>query len=338
MHPRAALLALCLSAACGPSSSSGDLGGRPDGGRCTPGEAQPCICLGGAQGTQSCRANGSSYGSCLGCGAEESDGPLPVVRDMGGNPCGDCDGCCDGAVCVPFAQESNTRCGGRGQSCAACGTNRLCDASTGLCVDASGGCNPSSCATGCCKDVGGQPTCFIHQPSACGKSGAACAPCTIGVTCDGACTNQLDPGQQLKVIVTRATFYNTDVGGNCWDNYAGFGCAQPDPHVCVGYQSGQTLLEGCTTVKDDVPAGAGGIDDVTWSAAEGLITSGGQPFLVPGSLFIQGGKVRVTLYDIDDFNSDDEIALTYLAPITTYQDPYTLSAFGRSTSISFQLR
>ena len=78
-----------------------DLSGpKPDGGgRCTPGETQDCICLGGGQGIQTCRASGSSFGSCTGC-STGTDGPAPVITDMGGSACGDCDG-----NSLPFAPE-----------------------------------------------------------------------------------------------------------------------------------------------------------------------------------------------------------------------------------------
>jgi hypothetical protein len=334
-----ALLGACTSAQ---TTEDFDLSGmmqKPDGGRCAPGQTQPCICLGGGMGTQTCRASGASYGSCAGCGPEEEDGPLPVIQD-GGNPCGDCDGCCDGATCVPFANQSNMKCGTRGQACGSCGT-KICDTGSGMCVDASGGCNASSCANGCCKQVNGTPTCFINQPAACGTGGGTCTACTYGVLCNGGCTTMLDGNAQFKVVVTKASFYNTDVDTtSCWDNYASFGCAQPDVIVCFGYQSGTNLVEGCTTSKDNVPVTRMNpdIDDVTWSEADGTIKSGGQPFLVPGSLFIQGGKVRVRVYDIDDFNDWEVIGSAYINAQSNYAAAYNLSAFGRVTSITFSLK
>jgi len=178
----------------------------------------------------------------------------------------------------------------------------------------------------------------VNQPAACGIGGGTCTACTYGVLCNGACTSTIDSNAQFKVIVTKAAFFNTDVGGNCWDNYAGFGCAQPDPVVCFGYQSGANLIEACNTQQNDVPADASGIDNVTWTETTGLITAGGSPFLIPASLFVQGGKVRVSIYDVDATNSNDLIAQAYINATSMYNAAYNLSAFGRSKSITFELR
>src|SRR5688572_10634192 len=100
-------LALVSIAACGGSGGS-DLGGLADSGmRCRPGDTADCPCLGGGTGIETCRANGQGYGGCAGCGPEEADGPLPTIQD-GGSACGDCDGCCDGNACVPYASQLNT--------------------------------------------------------------------------------------------------------------------------------------------------------------------------------------------------------------------------------------
>jgi len=290
-------------------------------------------------GTQTCRQSGASYGPCTGCGSEEADGPLPVVQDLGGNPCGDCDGCCDGESCIPYAGQSSGKCGSRGEICAGCGPNKNCDTGSGMCVDVmAGGCSAANCASGCCKMVSGTPTCFTDQPAACGTGGGQCTQCTYGVTCSGGCTQMIDGNAQFKVIVTKASVYNTDVGGNCWDNYLGLGCAQPDIKVCFGYQSGATVVEGCNKELVHVSANATVIDDAVWNETDGLVTAGGTPFLITGSYFVLGGKVRVTVYDVDDFNADDIIAQAYITAQSSYFDAYALSAFGRATGITFELR
>jgi hypothetical protein len=333
-------LVIAITGCANPSSMDGDLAmlpEKPDGGRCQPGSTAQCVCLGGSMGTQTCRASGASYGPCEGCGPEEADGPLPTLQDAGGSPCGDCDGCCMGSTCVQYASQSNTSCGQRGAMCASCGS-KVCDTGTGTCVDSSGGCDAQTCAAGCCKMVNGMPTCFIDQPAACGTGGGACTACTYGVTCDNGCTSQIDGNAQFKVIVTQTKFYNTDVGGNCWDNYAGFGCAQPDPVVCFGYQQGSTVIEGCNTEQDDVPADGMGIDTVDWNETNGLCTSGGSPFLIPGSYFISGGKVRITVYDVDATNAWDVIGQAYILAQPNYYSAYEMSAFGREISTTFELR
>ena len=311
--------------------------GGGSGARCTAGDTQTCACLGGGQGTQTCRASGTSYGPCGGCGPEEEDGPLPILHDMGGSPCGDCDGCCNGAVCVPYASETNTSCGARGQSCATCGA-KICDSSSGSCVDASGGCNASTCANGCCKMVNGSPTCFNNQPAACGTGGGACVACTYGVTCNGGCTTDIDSNAQFKVYVKQVVYYNTDTAGNCWDNYGGFGCADSDPQICFGYQSGGSIVEGCTTEIDNVSPAADGTVTVNYTDANGLVQVNGSPFLVPGTLWIQGGHVRISLYDIDAVNANDVIAQGYKPPVTKLVTPLNTGAYGRVKSLTFELR
>jgi hypothetical protein len=66
-------------------------------------------------------------------------------------------------------------------SCAA--TMQACDKTNGQCT-----CTPASCPDGCCSGSACVP--YPNQgDSACGKSGAACAPCESGKYCDanGAC-------------------------------------------------------------------------------------------------------------------------------------------------------
>ncbi len=94
-------------------------------------------------------------------------------------------GCCNGAVCVAFADQSNILCGAGGAACGACGpllSACLPTADGGLC-----GCDAASCPDGCCENG------LYCRPgtddSWCGgPGGAACVNCVNGENCiDRAC-------------------------------------------------------------------------------------------------------------------------------------------------------
>ena len=299
---RVAPLSIALSAcvvlgACsaGPVVESTDLAGsKPDGGRCTPGDTQTCVCLGGGQGTQTCRASGASFGPCAGCGAELPDG-LPVVMDGGSSACGTCDGCCDGTTCLAFASETKQKCGPRGAACGACAGSDVCSTSNGACVPMGGG----------------------------------CTTCKPGVTCvSGACTNNIDPMASFKVYIKSASvLVNTT---NCPDNWDYFPGGEPDPYVCVGYQSGGTLLQGCSQYVD-------GTLNATYTDQTGLVTSGGQPFLVPASIFTSG-KMQLTMYDYDTGSGDDQMAQGFFPGRTTLDASYSTGMFSCAMNVTFALQ
>lgn len=341
MHAlRVAIAALVLlGAGCGDPASTLDSGGSSDGGaRCKAGDTVACVCLGGGAGTRTCRANGQGYDTCTGCGPEESDGPLPTIQDGGSTTCGDCDGCCDGTACVPYASQLNTLCGKRGTSCSPCGT-KVCDKTSGACLAAGGGCSPSNCGDGCCKMVDGVPSCQEMEPTACGTGGGSCTACTNGVLCDGTCTTSIDPDYNFKVYVKSLSFDSRDDGDACWDNYVGFGCADAEVKVCFAIQVGNAMLEGCTDRIDGVAGGEPGQTiDLSWSESAGLIRLSGQAVLIPGSAFIEGGKVRIRALEDDDVNGDDVIASGYYTPVSTLTSPMTVGAYGHVKSITFELR
>jgi hypothetical protein len=190
---------------------------------------------------------------------------------------------------------------------------------------------------------------MVDQAAACGTGGGMCTACTFGVQCDGSCTTKIDPGAQFKVIVHSADFHNTDGGGSCWDEDF-FACAQPDPVVCFGYQSPSGFVEGCTQQLNDVAADGSDMDHPTWDDTTGLVTTGigsscsgnifdnGAPLLIPGSYFISGGKVRISVYDVDCTNDWETIAQGYYTPVTTLSDPMGVGVYGRVTHISFSLK
>jgi hypothetical protein len=317
---------LSLVVGCGVSAPGAvDLSGTmasPDGMRCTPGGTQSCNCLGGGEGTQTCRASGASFGPCEGCSPDEPPDGIIVVRDMGSSTCGDCDGCCDGTTCVQLANETNAQCGQRGQACAACTGTQVCGAGTGQCLDASAGC--TGC-TGCCG-ASTNNVCLVDQASQCG---ASCTKCSYGVTCvNGSCTTQIDQNAYFKVNVTAATVLVNST--NCPDNWDYF--SEPDPYVCVGYQSGGMLYQGCnngTYVSDSLSA--------TWSGTDGLMLAGGSPFLVPASVITQG-KMQISLYDYDYPDPDDLIAQGFFPATSTLQASYMTGMFSCATNVSFQLQ
>ena len=329
-HRATTFLSLCfvlVAAACGAGSPMEEVDlagtGGPDGGRCAPGDTQSCICLGGGEGTQTCRASGASYGPCAGCGGSQLPDGL-VIADMGGgSACGNCDGCCDGATCIPFNSETNAKCGGRGQTCTACAGTKVCAAGTGMCVDSTGACG--ACTNGCCQNN----VCLLDQPAACG---AACTKCSYGVTCAaGACTTQIDQNAYFKVVVNSAkVLVNTTT---CKDNWDFIG--EPDPYVCVAYQSGGTLYQGCNTSNY-----VDGNLSPTWTATTGLMTAGGTPFLVPATV-ITSGKMQIQFYDYDSCVNgcvDDLMAQGTFPAKTTLDASYSTGMFGCAMNITFQLQ
>jgi hypothetical protein len=284
-----------LCAACTPVNQIEDLATYPilDGGRCIPGRTQFCNCLGGGQGVQVCRATGASYGTCAGCGEELPDG-LTLVGD-GGTPCGDCDGCCSGTLCVPYANQSDGQCGVRGQSCASCG-GKTCSTMNGTCND-----------------------------------NTNCVNCRPGVICDaGSCTSSIDPTASFKVWVKSATVLVNNT--NCQDTWDFVG--EPDPYVCVAYQSGGTLFQGCNQGNY-----ANNSLSASWDMNTGLMTSGGTAFLVPGDVFTSG-KLQISLYDYDScFNGcvDDLMAQGFYPGKTTFESEYSTGPFGCAMDVTFVL-
>jgi len=315
-HRAATFLSVCIvlvAAACGAGSPMEEVdlagtGAKMDGGRCVPGDTQSCICLGGGQGTQTCRASGASFGPCAGCGGTElPDGLMPA--DLAGTGCGNCDGCCDGATCIPFNGETNAKCGGRGQACSACPGTKVCAAGTGMCVDSSGACG--ACTNGCCQGN----VCLQDQ-------------CSYGVTCaSGACTTQIDQNAYFKLIVkTAKVLVNTTT---CKDNWDFVG--EPNLYVQVSYQSGGTLYQGDNQANNTATLSA------TWDNTTGLMTVGAAPFLIPASI-ITSGKLQISLYDDDYPDPDDLIAQGPLPAKTTLAPSYSTGMFGCAMDITFQLQ
>jgi hypothetical protein len=224
---------------------------------------------------------------------------------------------------VPIASETDTKCGLRGQACAACTGGKVCGQGTGKCVDNSAGCG--ACANGCC---GAQTNnvCFIEEPTACGPS---CTACQYGVICNnGACTTEIDQDAAFKVIVKSAkVLVNSTTCPDNWDTFS-----EPDPYVCVAYQSGGMLYRGC-----NVDHYVDGVLSATWDNTTGLMTAGGAPFLVPASVFTTG-KMQISLYDYDFPDPDDLIAQGFFPGTTTLQAQYSTGPFGCAMDVTFTLQ
>ncbi len=90
-----------------------------------------------------------------------------------------CDGCCDGNVCIEPVTEA--ACGQAGSACRSCENDEVC--AGGSCVPPTANCD--NCA-GCCLD--GTQCLEGSAPAACGDSGNACVACETGESCDnGTC-------------------------------------------------------------------------------------------------------------------------------------------------------
>jgi hypothetical protein len=324
-------LALISSIGCtaGTTGEDFDLAGQSQQnptGRCSPGDTQSCVCLGGGQGTQTCRSSGASFGPCTGCAGGDQPDAMPVQGT--GSGCGTCSGCCAGTQCIPLNNESPSQCGLPGQTCAPCTGGTMCATGSGRCVSSSGGCGGCN---GCCNATTGN-MCWIDEPSACGSS---CNKCMFGTVCEsGVCSSEIDQNAAFKVLVTSAVVSQSAACPNNWDTFS-----NPDPYVAIGWQEGGQLIYGSnndSAVQD--------VFSATWNGAGAVITvngkTNGDPLLVPASVFTSG-KMQITLLDQDDnflIFSDDTIGQGFF-PGTTNLGSGTFSTgpFGCAMNVTFQL-
>lgn len=296
-------LAACTSA---PSEDFDLSGGNKDGGmRCTPGDTQECICLGGGTGTQTCRASGSSYGTCTSCTTLFDGGGS---ADMAQGPCGNCDGCCDGTTCLPFAMETNMKCGVRGTTCSMCTGGKVCSTMSGMCVD------------------------------------SACMSCPNGHLCTGGtCTDMIDPNADFTISVTQIRLryydYTSDpVDGDYWD---GFLDDDPEPQAKFYYQSGGSLIEGYSDYQGADDNAAQMTRDVNFSPASPVMKKGGGgAFTVKGSVLI-AGTLRVVGLDNDSGVNltGDDVAADFFFPATNMiKASYSTGAKDSLVELVFQIK
>ena len=197
---------------------------------------------GGATGGGTGGAAGGGTGG-TGGGAGGGTGGAAGGGAGGGAPCGpsSCAGCCVADTCLlPPLNQYASFCGTNGAACVDCSaTGQTCSAAF-TCTGTATGCNPQTCADGCCAN---NSTC-LHPPinattSYCGTGGNACSDCgRLGLVCDA------------------STFTCAGAGGGAGGGTgggAGGGAADPCQGVPVGGQCvSSTLLRYCA-----IPTGSG---------------------------------------------------------------------------------
>jgi hypothetical protein len=183
-----------------PSGGGGDKGGAGvTGAAGAPGAGGERGGSGGAAGGPNGVAGGGAPGGAGGATAPGGSGGAPGVGGLAGSGVGT--GGVGGSA-IPGA-------GGRAGS------------------NGGGGCNPTSCANGCC--AGNQ---CVRSPSAqqCGVMGTSCmrcAPCDLCTT-RGQCA--LDPMSPWTIVANSAQLGRTPPGGGTWDPpFGDEGGAAPDP-------------------------------------------------------------------------------------------------------------
>ncbi len=164
---------------------------------CVPGSQITCACLGGGQGMQVCKSDGSSLGACQGCpAATDADVVSPDVETTQGqgdapNPSDtdaaqdqdapSLDPCSDGVV---NGSETDIDCGG--SQCKPCTPGKKCatkaDCSNGVCQD--GKCPVPDCnAAEPCDDKNPCTTDTCSSASDCTHAPASNVPCDDGIAC-----------------------------------------------------------------------------------------------------------------------------------------------------------
>lgn len=264
---------------------------------CTSGDQKACDCPGGSvTGVQVCKSDGSGWDTCSGC-----------------NPCGNCDGCCDGATCTPLSIQSATACGERGTSCSTCEAGYAC--SQGRCVVDQGQCSSATCA-GCCSTN----YCFGTDEqfwAACGAGGGQCDSCTMGALCSaGTCTNNVDPDLFFSIRVLSVEVADHDSSGDTWDTAGGL----PDPYVCLGI----TGNAACTTTCDDTVG-------CSYSGSSGVI-GGASALLFKGSDL---KNLWIGVYD-EDVSYNDEMGSGTMN-VSEINSSYQTGPFGGVVNVQYAI-
>jgi hypothetical protein len=263
----------CTSASSNTDAASGDLGMVPGDKCCTPGEASSCKCLDGKVAQQTCIEQGVGYNACPCQGL----GPVPTTPQdefSSANPCGDCDGCCDGTGCVKLGNQSKGACGSR-TTCLQCESMTECEPDVGICtVSIQPDCNASSCADGCCLDN----RCIPQVGLACGIAGGSCTACSRGTLCDssGVCSGAVDASSYVKLSLKSITLVDSACSVN-----------KPKLQVCAHYEQTSPYvqkLQGCAPI---CAAGS------SCSPTIGTLSSGDSPVLFPGRALANGYEIQV---------------------------------------------
>ncbi len=229
----------CTGKVCGSDGCDGTCGSCPAGKSCVAGE---CVCI-----PQSCTDAGVECGTAAdGCGDTMDCGTCPLPGFVCFN--GKC-------ACVPNCAGKECGPNGCGGECGTCNPGFACVDGTcgvvcgdGFCIEPESRCNcPADCGTctGCCSN---QECLAGTANTACGISGAACAPCPVGtacqnqkcsfvcgdlvcsveggetcLTCPGDCGQcPVTPG--FKMIKAGSFWMGSPAGEACPAGYTGGGC------------------------------------------------------------------------------------------------------------------
>jgi hypothetical protein len=338
----ALLAALSALPACGPQMAQEPHATSALGRVCAPGDRRSCAC-GGVAGTQYCLESGEGFEGCS-CEGETPDGGTGNAPPTSG--CGTCDGCCRGSVCIPFANQTASLCGKRGQACSSCDDGGVCDTETGSCANPTpGACNAATCPNGCCSANG-----CVTSPdwAQCGSGGRQCRTCDFGGTLcqsDGSCSrNELDPNEyfylSVRSIQVQSRTWDWSIGGTESDTYVCF--EVPD----VDERGAPFMRTGCTKRCDDSAS-------CNLSASDGLVKycyelstcsifcsspkTVCDPVLFRGAA-LRGGQAKARVLDYDSWNSDDEIGTAMLPAVSAYHTArYATGSFGSVNRVEYEI-
>ncbi|HEY1691774.1 MAG TPA: hypothetical protein VGG39_06415 [Polyangiaceae bacterium] len=268
----------CEPGPCGPENCTGCCFGQEciTGTNPTACGAKGQVCTNCSASGETCEPTGGNGGQCIGqptCSAAN------------------CNGCCQGNVCLPG--NSSGACGEFGQACSNCqSTEGFCQVQPsggGIC-QGSIGCGPQNCP-GCCE---GQACVQGTDPNACGIGGQSCADCTsVGgfcvaqggfggfcetnnfcdsTNCDGCCdfNGNCQPGTTANECGVAGGFCNdctaTPGGGTC-----SAGLCQSPPPVC----DPSTCPSGCCDGTNCLPGSLNTFCGTGGQACTNCETAGG---------------------------------------------------------------
>lgn len=287
---------------------------------------------------------GSNDGCDCGCGI--------VDPDCGGSEVGVCQYCADAGSCTALTDCSeinptdNSSCLSEGCTADAdCGTDEVCDLSTGICIDISAWtCNLAffaandGCDCGCgivdpdCPNVSAAACQFCYITGGCGTAGVACPsniePTNNAVCVAGVCTDDSDCGAGevcdipsgqciVEIAGTCAGQCGTEGTGNCFCDEACF-------------VNGDCCPDVCAECAADFPQECGVTPDCTVDAecGYGMVCLGGT--CVPGtgagytvsidSLDSSGFPVIEAIVSVTDDATGDDVAGLGLSNFTISED------------------
>lgn len=243
---------------------------------CTPSSCPNGCCNGStcvpyaSQAAGTCGAGGAACGPCL-SGQDCSTTNGQCLCDATSCP----HGCCNGATCVAYAEQTPGQCGTGGVSCAAC-ANAVCDTTSGSCT-----CDSNTCPNGCCNG-GATGTCELYaseSTGSCGVGAATCSACGGGTECDktsgkcvcdaNSCPNGCCNGNTCVAYSAQSTTECGTAGAACAPCGGGQTCSSGvcscggstcngccNGSACLAYASETTLLCGASGATCQ-PCGSG---------------------------------------------------------------------------------